>query len=67
MVEISVNGKERQVDPGTTITQLLESLDLHPRTVAVEYNREILKRDRYQETIIVDGDRLEIVRFVQGG
>ena len=67
MVEISVNGKKRQVEPGTTINQLLESLELHPRTVALEYNREILKRDHYQDTVVVDGDRLEIVRFVQGG
>ena len=46
---------------------LLEDLGLHPRGVAVEYNGEILKRARYPDTRLGHGDRLEIVRFVQGG
>ena len=49
-----------------TRAQLLE-LGLHPRGVAVEYNGEILKRVAYADTRLAAGDRVEIVRFVQGG
>ena len=62
-----VNGKEREVPAGCSVTDLLGELDLDPRLVAVEYNREILKRNAYPGTTIADGDTLEIVRFVQGG
>src|SRR5262245_51529410 len=62
-----VNGDPREVAEGSTVTTLLEELGLHPRGVAVEYNGEILNRARYPDTRLAHGDRLEIVRFVQGG
>ena len=64
---IQVNGEERAVDPGTTVKDLLESLDLHPGLVVVERNREILDRDAYGDQTLEDGDRLELVHFVGGG
>ena len=67
MPTVSVNGKEREVNAGATVLDLLNLLELHPRIFAVEYNREILKRVLYSDTELCDGDGLEIVRFVQGG
>ena len=67
MLEVEVNGDRRQVAAGSTVATLIEELGLHPRGVAVEYNGEILKRTSYSETRLAPGDRLEIVRFVQGG
>jgi len=67
MATITVNGKQRDVAAGTSVWQLVESLGLHPQAVAVEYNREILRRDDYVTSVLADGDQLEIVRFVQGG
>ena len=67
MLEVMVNGDRREVAEGSTVTTLLEELGLHPRGVAVEYNGEILKRALYADTRLDQGDRLEIVRFVQGG
>ncbi len=46
---------------------LLDALELHPGTVVVELNREILERDRYGEVEIHDGDTIELVHFVGGG
>ena len=40
---------------------------MKPDRVAVELNREIVPRDRWSETLLKDGDRLEIVHFVGGG
>lgn len=67
MPTIVVNGREREVPEGLSIAGLLTELDLDPRTVAVEHNRRIVKREVYGETAVEEGDRLEIVRFVQGG
>lgn len=64
---IVVNGDERPLGSGATILTLLGELELDPRTVAVERNGTVLKRADFAATELRSGDRLEIVRFVQGG
>jgi sulfur carrier protein len=66
-IRIRLNGKERELEPGHTVTTLLESLDLHPGMVVVELNRDILERQRYQDVGVADGDTIELVHFVGGG
>lgn len=66
-ITVQLNGKERQVDRGHTVSSLLESLDLHPGMVVVELNRDILERDRYGDARVDEGDTLELVHFVGGG
>lgn len=63
---VVVNGEERAVS-ADTLAGLLEELDMDPRLVAVEHEGEVVARRRYAETRLEDGDRVEIVRFVQGG
>ena len=67
MIDVTVNGDVREVRSGLTVTEFLESLDLHPGLVVVERNREILDRDRYGEVEVERGDVLELVHFVGGG
>ena len=63
-----VNGEPRSVAPGTTVGGFLASLDLDPRLVVVERNREILRdRDALGTLALEAGDVLEIVHFVGGG
>ena len=50
-----------------TVRALLVRLDIDPRVVAVELNRVVVKRDRYDVTTIDDGAEVEIVAFVGGG
>ena len=50
-----------------TLTALVATLGMKPDRVAVELNRNIVPRDRWAETHIKEGDRLEIVHFVGGG
>ena len=66
-IRIRLNGKDREIDDGLSVTGLLESLELNPALVVVELNREILDRDRYPETPVSGGDSLELVHFVGGG
>lgn len=67
MITIQLNGKSKDIQPDRTVTQLLEMLELHPQRVAVEINREILKRDLYAEHCIKNGDEIEVLQFVGGG
>ena len=66
-IRVELNGKERDVSAGLTVSDLLDTLDLEPGLVVVERNREILARARYGEVAVVEGDRLELVHFVGGG
>ena len=65
--EIVVNGEARELEPGTRLLDLLASLSLDPRAVAVEKNGEVLRRAQLGQVELQPGDRLVIVRFVQGG
>jgi sulfur carrier protein len=67
LITIQVNGEKKEVADGLTLTALLESLKLPGDRVAVELNLEIVPRNRWSETGITDGDRLEVVHFVGGG
>lgn len=64
---ISVNGELRPIAPQQSLAALLAELALDSRKVAVERNREIVPRSRYQDTWLIAGDALEIVHFIGGG
>jgi thiamine biosynthesis protein ThiS len=67
MMVVHLNGRDRELPEGLTVTALLESLDLNPALVVVELNREILERSTYPDTRIRAGDQVELVHFVGGG
>jgi thiamine biosynthesis protein ThiS len=63
---ITING-EGQLCSDKTLGELVERLGMKPDRVAIELNRAIVPRDRWPQTPLHDGDRLEIVHFVGGG
>lgn len=67
MVEILVNGEPRKVAEGRTVLDLLEDLDIPRDRVAVELDRGILRKERWETTRLQGGEQLEIVHFVGGG
>jgi len=66
-IQLIVNGKAREVEAGRTILQFLEEHAVKPVLVAVEHNGEIVRRDRFGEVLLAEGDRLEIIHMVGGG
>jgi thiamine biosynthesis protein ThiS len=66
-MRILLNGLNRDFPDGQTLRELLESLGLSPERVAVERNGAIVPRDRYADSVLAEGDRLEVVQFVGGG
>jgi thiamine biosynthesis protein ThiS len=66
-MKLQINGEEREFESPTTLATLVEGLGMKAGRVAVELNRNIVPRERWAETELSDGDRLEVVHFVGGG
>ncbi len=66
-VQVTVNGKSREVSEGARLGELLDELELDRRFLVVEHNGEPLARDRVDELVLSDADSLELVRPVAGG
>ncbi len=67
MITLTVNGKQRQLDGPIGLMSFLEANKIEPRLIAIEYNGEIIKRERWDKTTLKAGDKLEIVHMVAGG
>jgi thiamine biosynthesis protein ThiS len=66
-VQITLNGERFELDQPLSVTALLARLEIDPRRVAVEHNLEIIKRQRFPDVVVNEGDTVEIVNFVGGG
>jgi thiamine biosynthesis protein ThiS len=67
-ISLTVNGERKDLSPGSTISNLLQLLELHPQMVVVELNRSIIRdRGAFPATVLQDGDSVELVHFVGGG
>ena len=67
MIQLIVNGEAREVPAGTTVAGLLAQLQMQPRLVAVERNRDLVPRSQHANCALQPGDRIEIVTLVGGG
>ena len=66
-MQVIVNGRLIDVPTGITVDGLLMQLNLAEERVAVEHNQQVLNRGAFAQTVLVEGDVLEVVRFVGGG
>jgi thiazole synthase len=66
-LHLTVNGKPESAPAGTTVAALLAQMGMDPARVAVERNENVVPRRTWNEALIAEGDRVEIVAFVGGG
>lgn len=66
-MRVELNGEPQELGEGATLLTLIEQLALAPERVAVELNRDVVRRADWPDTRLSDGDRVEIVHFVGGG
>jgi sulfur carrier protein len=69
-LRLTLNGQSRTFDTlkeDASVAELVSELGLKSDRIALERNGEILSRGRWAETVLVDGDKLEVVHFVGGG
>lgn len=67
VIHLLVNGEARSFSAPLTLGQLVDTLDLAGRRIAIERNGEIVPKSQHGATQLADGDRLEIVVAVGGG
>jgi len=66
-MQIQVNGERHELRDESLLSDLLKELSLALERVAVELNSQVVRRKEWPNTILRDGDRVEIVHFVGGG
>ena len=66
-LSVCINGEQRRVASGLSISALIAELGLDAKRVAIERNLEIVPRSTFEQVQVQDGDRYEIVHFVGGG
>ncbi len=68
MISIKVNGEPHACgSPAPSVSDLVRELSLERKRIAIERNGEIVPRSKHSETILVDGDKIEVVAAVGGG
>ena len=67
MIQVTVNGAAQRFDAPLNVAALLQQLSMTGKKVAVERNGEIVPKSAHAQTLIGDGDQLEIVVAVGGG
>jgi sulfur carrier protein len=69
-MKLHINGQDRTFPEAPNpfpLAALVEALGMKPDRVAIELNRNVIPRNRWAETSLAEGDRLELVHFVGGG
>ena len=66
-ITIHINGEMKLIESSQTIVALLKNLNLNKNNIAIEVNREIVSKSNYENHIIMDEDKIEIVNFIGGG
>jgi len=66
-LRVQVNGEIRELPDAFTLDELVDQLSLAPERVAIELNREVVRRAAWPQTEMREGDTVEIVHFVGGG
>lgn len=67
MITVELNGEPYSVEEATRVSALLEKLALRASRVAVEINHNVVPKLRYDQTVLREGDHVEIINFVGGG
>ena len=67
MMEILLNGEKRKVHWDLSLSELLKHFSLPSERIAIELNREVVRRMDWAKIKVCEGDNLEIIHFVGGG
>ncbi|MFL6671770.1 MAG: sulfur carrier protein ThiS [Massilia sp.] len=67
MIEIELNGDAHRLQPGSTLQDLVEALELGAQSVALAVNRWVVPRERWRATVLQPRDTVDVVRAIGGG
>jgi len=67
VMKIIINGETKELAKELNLARLLETFALPNERIAVELNKEVVRKKDWENIIIKDADKIEIVHFVGGG
>jgi thiamine biosynthesis protein ThiS len=66
-LRVFINGESKEISGTPSLAELIDQLDLPAARIAIELNRDVVRRSEWSSTILQEDDRIEIVHFVGGG
>jgi thiamine biosynthesis protein ThiS len=66
-IKIKINGKNKSIDFGSNLYELINSLNISIKKVAIEFNKEIIDKKKIKKIILKNDDIIEVVHFIGGG
>ncbi len=66
-MQIKINGKERTISDSATVTAMLKELNINNPMIIIELNRNVIKKNEYNNTILSPNDTVEIITLMGGG
>lgn len=67
MIEIVLNGEVKKVDDQINLLKLLEEFGLPMERIAIELNKNVVRRKEWEATKVAERDKIEVIHFVGGG
>jgi sulfur carrier protein len=67
MFTIVLNGEKKEIESGVTLDRLLDLFSLPRQRVAIELNKQVIRRQDWENTSVSDSDTIEVIHFVGGG
>ncbi len=67
MIKFKLNGNDYTSENPMAVSDLLEKMGIHSLRVAVEINLSIISKEKYKDTLVCEGDQVEVIEFVGGG
>jgi len=67
MIDITVNGDAMSLAEDSTITDLIQKMELMGKRIAIELNMDVIPRSEHAQTMLSAGDAVEVVRAIGGG
>lgn len=66
-MQITINGETRELKENATIVEMLDNLALPAERIAIELNREVIRKKDWASVVLNNADKIEIIHFVGGG
>ncbi len=66
-MQLEINGTARELQKSGTVSDLILELGLVPQNVLVEHNGLALHRSEWKESVLSDGDKIELLQVAAGG
>ena len=66
-MNIKINGEDRNINENLSLQELFDSLEIKTQIMASAINMKVIKKDKWEATILRDNDEVEFLQFVGGG